>query len=435
MHTNYSELVSSPLFTFGLNYAASLSMLQATVAAVWHLEHFSNHGAEDEEINEAASVTSTQEGEDSTDVLAEYADMQHGITCIPIIMACREAGIVDWLRTSFGCQLRELALLNVANVGHLAVAVRALVSIGMLQYDNQGNLTYVAESTLASSFDCIPAAVMELYSADMHQWLKAEQCPLQLKKWVDIVVQRWPGVQCAMLCAFLDGTLILPLLMALTQAGWIQDGAVDVSHASSSVRSVLIDLFKSKGWLSEKQSKLRTSLLLTNQGAWISQRVLSAGVAVSYRPLLSKLRQLLLSNPGEMFTRDVNESEEHVDRTLNVIGSGFQHTRYFSAMEKQVISIIQGSAAGEQPRYIVDTGCGDGTLLCMLYEAVTKAEDAGPGMQLTMVGVDYNAESLVATRSTCNRNNVPLIAVQGEHIFLSACLAVYKLTGLYVNCR
>ena len=163
--------------------------------------------------------------------------------------------------------------------------------------------------------------------------------------------------------------------------------------------------------------------------------MLSAGVAVSYRPLLSKLRQLLLSNPGEVFTRDVNESEEHVDRTLNVIGSGFQYTRYFSAMEQQVLSIIRGSAAGKQPRYIVDTGCGDGTLLCMLYEAVRKAEGAGSVMQLTMVGVDYNAESLVATRSTCNRKNVPLITVQGEHIFLSACLAVYTLTGLYVNCR
>ena len=390
---------------------SSLQGQQPGVQERWRLVHFSNHEVQDEEINEEASVTSS-----STDVLTEYADMQHGVTCIPIIMACREAGIVDWLRTSSGCQLRELALLNVASVGHLAVAVRALVSIGMLQYDNQGNLSYVADSTLAASFDCIPAAVMELCSADMHQWLKAEQGPLQLKKWVDMVVQRWPGVQCAMVCAFLDGALILPLLMALTQAGWIQDGAVDVSRASSSVRSLLVVLFKSKGWLSEKQSKLRTSLLLTNQGAWISQRVLSAGVAVSYRPLLSKLRQLLLSNPGEVFTRDVNESEEHVDRTLNVIGSGFQHTRYFSAMAQQVISIIRGSAAGKQPRYIVDTGCGDGTLLCMLYEAVRKAEGGGAEMQLTMVGVDYNADSLVATRNTCSRKNVPLIAVQGEHL-------------------
>ena len=61
--------------------------------------HFSNHEVQDEEINEVVSVTSS-----STDVLTEYADMQHGVTCIPIIMACREAGIVDWLRTSSGCQ-------------------------------------------------------------------------------------------------------------------------------------------------------------------------------------------------------------------------------------------------------------------------------------------------------------------------------------------
>ena len=69
-------------------------------------------------------------------------------------------------------------------------------------------------------------------------------------------------------------------------------------------------------------------------------------------------------------------------------------------------------------------------MLCMLYEAVRKAEGGGAEMQLTMVGVDYNADSLVATRNTCSRKNVPLIAVQGENLLLSACLAVCKLTGL-----
>jgi hypothetical protein len=349
-----------------------------------------------------------------TDILAEYSGFQHGITCIPIIMECREAGILSWLREKSECQWGALVSHFGANEGHLQVAVRTLVSIGVLQYTDGNTVLYVADNKLSSSIDCIPATAMGLCSADTHQWLTAKNCPLQLKKWVDIVVQRWPGVQCAMIRTFLDGTLILPLLMALTRAGWIQDGGVDVSRASISVRNVLVDLFKSKGWLSETQDITKSILILTNQGVWISQRVLSAGVVLSYRPLLSKLQRLLLGNPEEVFTRDGDSSEEHVDRTLNVVGSGFQHTRYFNAVTQQVISIIRGSGAGDEgARYIVDTGCGDGTLLCMLHAAIMKAEAGRARMQLTMVGVDYNVDSLVATKRTCARENVPLIAVQG----------------------
>ena len=87
--------------------------------------------------------------------------------------------------------------------------------------------------------------------------------------------------------------------------------------------------------------------------------MLVSGVCVSYRPMLSHLEALLFGDPKQAFTRDSMGRETHVDRTLNVIGSGFQHKRFFSAMTQQVVSILSSLSPAQRPRFIVDTGCGE----------------------------------------------------------------------------
>ena len=64
--------------------------------------------------------------------------------------------------------------------------------------------------------------------------------------------------------------------------------------------------------------------------------------------------------------------EEHVDRQLNVLGSGLQHQVFFRAMEA-----LQGLFEGpleRQPRYVADMGCGDGSLLKEIYQVVKKSK-------------------------------------------------------------
>ena len=87
--------------------------------------------------------------------------------------------------------------------------------------------------------------------------------------------------------------------------------------------------------------------------------------------------------------------------------------RYFSAMQQHVLSTIQGSSADQRPQFIVDTGCRDGTLLCMLYEAINEVE-APRETPMMMVGVDFNEDSIAATTLKCASKDVPLIAVRGE---------------------
>ena len=69
---------------------------------------------------------------------------------------------------------------------------------------------------------------------------------------------------------------------------------------------------------------------------------------------------------------DDHGDETHIDRTLNVIGSGFQHQRYFADIEEIILSIFDNDDFERQPRYIADMGCGDGSLLKRIHEVVIR---------------------------------------------------------------
>ena len=64
--------------------------------SMWHLAHFSKHEAEDEEINEVASMTATQEGEDSTDVLTQRLEdnLLHSISALPALMVTLQSHVL-----------------------------------------------------------------------------------------------------------------------------------------------------------------------------------------------------------------------------------------------------------------------------------------------------------------------------------------------------
>ena len=81
-----------------------------------------------------------------------------------------------------------------------------------------------------------------------------------------------------------------------------------------------------------------------------------------------------------------------------------------------VLSILSVRSRGSVsvPRGTLTSGaatCGDGTLLCTLHTAIVGAGLAPEGM--LMVGVDYNSDSITATRRTSVEKGIRLQAVKG----------------------
>ncbi len=102
-------------------------------------------------------------------------------------------------------------------------------------------------------------------------------------------------------------------------------------------------------------------------GAFLSDRAAMLATYVSYSPMLLRMKDLLFGDCG-FLTQEEGKPELHLDRRLNVIGSGAQHDRYFSDLAERLNETYQKRA---YPQAVVDTGCGDGTLLKRLFEENT----------------------------------------------------------------
>ncbi|MFT7625511.1 MAG: hypothetical protein ACI9WU_004702, partial [Myxococcota bacterium] len=141
----------------------------------------------------------------------------------------------------------------------------------------------------------------------------------------------------------------------------------------------------------------------TSTGQHMAERMGITGTVASYRPMLHRTRQLLVGDARAVFERDIAGHEKHLDRTLNVTASGFQHGKYFADLECALLRIFDDPDLDQQPGYIVDMGCGDGTLLRQLYEAIQSRSLRGRALSshpLTLVGADLNAQALAATSRT-----------------------------------
>ncbi|GET41661.1 GNAT family N-acetyltransferase [Microseira wollei] len=131
--------------------------------------------------------------------------------------------------------------------------------------------------------------------------------------------------------------------------------------------------------------------------------------------MLSRIPELLFGDGQSVFSRDASGHETHVDRTLNVVASGFQHEKYFADLENIILSIFNRLPYEEQPNYIVDMGCGDGTLLKRVYETIRSKSARGKVLDLyplRAIGVDYNEASITATARTLA--GIPHLVLKGD---------------------
>jgi len=102
---------------------------------------------------------------------------------------------------------------------------------------------------------------------------------------------------------------------------------------------------------------------------FFAKRASAYGVTVSYIPTLRKLDDLIFGNPL-VLKKSVNEKEEkHVDREINVWGSGGAHAAYFRVVDEIIIDLFN-KPIQEQPNGILDLGCGNGAFLKHLFTVI-----------------------------------------------------------------
>ena len=85
---------------------------------------------------------------------------------------------------------------------------------------------------------------------------------------------------------------------------------------------------------------------------------------------------------------------------MNVWGSGGAHTTYFKVIDEIIINLFN-KPIEEQPKGILDMGCGNGEFLHHLFSVIESQTRRGNMLEehpLTIIGVDYNEAALKVSR-------------------------------------
>jgi hypothetical protein len=137
----------------------------------------------------------------------------------------------------------------------------------------------------------------------------------------------------------------------------------------------------------------------TAEGSFFLERSAAFGVTTSYLQTFLWAEELIWSDGGKLWRVPPGSPEIHVDRALNVWGSGGAHAAYFSHLDDVVRSIFD-APLDEQPAGLCDMGCGNGALLLHLYTFIKRETLRGRHLDthpLTLVGADFNRAAIIAT--------------------------------------
>jgi len=336
-------------------------------------------------------------------VINRYA---HGFVAMPVIASCRRSGLFRALTQAERVSFTDLVRTLNANAGHLRAALRLLQSIGWAQWHSAEDVYALTGAAELSS--AVPADIETLLAFRFDDYLENAAVPAcSLQPWLQLSVQQWNTD--SELADYLDGVLVVPLLLKLRHRDQLSGQLLSGIH--DSIKPELTSFLVAKQWCRQERGVLRATPL----GRELFDRIGIVAVTASYAPMIRRLDDILFGDCQAVFQKDIRGAENHVDRTLNVIGSGFQHGKYFDDMEEAVLSIFDQQPFPAQPAYLADTGCGDGTLLKSLYEAIKTKSARGrvlDAFPLRCIGIDFNDAALAQAASTLA--HVDHLLIQGD---------------------
>ncbi|MCP3688889.1 MAG: hypothetical protein GY784_10785 [Gammaproteobacteria bacterium] len=184
----------------------------------------------------------------------------------------------------------------------------------------------------------------------------------------------------------------------IAENGW-QDFSNQQQHRG------LLELIATEAWVVFE----RKAWQLTEAGQIALRLAQHYAYPVCYFPLLRQI-------PAMLAGRQVNEAA--VDRALDVEFSG----KVFDGpcrdlFLRQLLPIFDNTDISKQPGVIVDSGCGDATVLRESYNAIINQTCRGRYLAdhpLLMVGVEYEMIAESAAASTLKAADIPHLIISGD---------------------
>ena len=361
-----------------------------------------------------------------------------GYSIAPTIMGLKRHGVLGLFDSSQTVGLDRIVDHTGGSEGYLQVAMRLLCSQGWLVQSvnsrtdtikytitNRTQHAFQFADTYAEMVSYLPvAAAMDDYLfGDLEVEPEQELISVverQRLRW-DLAATGDPDVDVVQkqILLHLEGMLVGPILVALGMRGLLDRYtenqrciATGDFEGNEERLSAVLELFTDLGWVEQGARELK----LSPKGLFYTRRASAYGVTVSYLPMFQRVEELLFGNPNVLWEIKPGEPEIHVNRAMNVWGSGGAHSTYFKKVDEIIVEIFSRPIE-EQPLGIADMGCGNGAFLAHIFDVIWEKSERGRMLDshpLFIVGSDFNQAALEVAKETLARADVWANVIFGD---------------------
>jgi len=358
-----------------------------------------------------------------------------GIVTVSPAYVLHKTGVTDFILTQKKFTLNEISEAFNANEGYLNVALRILCAQGWLnqKIDNKRN-TVVFSTNKSSKY---AFSLFHLY-ADAYELIKKPAVFRNIKfrdeGWniLSLMIEKFRdnygmtlsqkeselSIQKQIL-KHIEGVMVGPVIVSMGMNGMfhkyfsIASFRPEEFHKDHTRFKILLDFLADLGWFKVKREE---TYRFTEVGLFFAKRASAYGVTVSYMPNFRAVEELIFGNANKLRNIESGAEELHVDREMNVWGSGGAHSTYFKKIDEVVLDLFN-KPIHEQPKGILDMGCGNGALLEHIFEIIatqTKRGELLDEYPLFLVGADFNKAALNVTRANLIQADIWAKVIWGD---------------------
>ena len=354
-----------------------------------------------------------------------------GIATATSAFALHKKGVLTYLLEQKQVTLDALTSEFNANDGYLNVALRILSSQGWLiqHLDNKSNtVSYETNDLSAHAFQLVPhyedAVNLLKYTVklsnepigiDAFNALEKVFKSYEARYSMDVSDETSVEYQ---ILKHIEGVIIAPIIVRFGMNGLFHKYFMEASftaeeyHKNPESFKRILNFFSHLGWFTKKKNTYQ----FTNEGLFFAKRASAYGVTVSYLPTFIHLDDLIFGNSNVLKTDSPDETEKHVHREMNVWGSGGAHSTYFKVIDQVIIKLFN-KPIEDQPKGILDMGCGNGAFIQHIFDVIEYQTKRGKMLDdhpLLLVGADFNQAALKVTRGNLIKADIWAKVIWGD---------------------
>jgi len=349
-----------------------------------------------------------------------------GIATATTAYALHKKGVLDYLLKNDNVSLSNISRKFNANEGYLNVGLRILCSQGWLtQIHKEDNIYFTTNTNSKRAFE-----LASLFKNGVNLLKHSVQFPEEsigadafasldpiFKDLINNYNLKDLNTVEKQVLKHIEGIVIAPIIVMLGVNGMFHKYFMEASfraeeyHKDPKSFKKILDFLVHLNWFTKKNDTYQ----FTNKGLFFAKRASAYGVTVSYLPTFVQLDELLFGNPL-ILDSTANEPEKHVHREMNVWGSGGAHSTYFKVIDEIIINIFNKPIA-EQPKGILDMGCGNGAFIQHIFEVIEHQTLRGillDDYPLLLVGADFNQAALKVTRANLIKADIWAKVIWGD---------------------